>query len=78
MPKRSITIKGHRTSIALEQEFWAVLDDVAEKRRISLPELVAEIDKSRLKQTPAPGLASALRIFALNEANGSGVGDKPD
>ncbi|HNS87935.1 MAG TPA: ribbon-helix-helix domain-containing protein, partial [Parvularculaceae bacterium] len=73
---RSITIKGHRTSIALENEFWTVLDETAAARRISLPALVAEIDRLRLKQTPTPGLASALRIFALDEARRSGVGHK--
>ncbi|MEZ5914006.1 MAG: ribbon-helix-helix domain-containing protein [Parvularculaceae bacterium] len=78
MPKRSITIKGHRTSIALEKEFWSVLDAAAERRRVSLPRLVADIDKSRLKKTPPPGLASALRIFALSEAGRSGVGDEAD
>lgn len=77
--KRSISIRGHRTSILLEPEFWAVLDAVAAARSISLPILIAEIDQSRLKRMPAPGLASALRVFALEEAqrrSPSGVGDE--
>lgn len=77
MRKRSISIKGHRTSILLEPEFWVALEDAALKRGVSLPALVAEIDQTRMKSAPAPGLASALRVFALAEAQKSGVGDKP-
>ena len=78
MRKRSISIRGHRTSILLEPEFWAVLDAAAAARSISLPALIAEVDQSRLKQAPAPGLASSLRVFALAAARypDSGVGDE--
>ncbi len=76
MRKRSISIKGHRTSILLEPEFWDVLDAVAQKRGVSLPALIADIDLTRLKSLPAPGLASALRVFALAEANILGVRDE--
>ncbi len=60
----------------LEPEFWAALDAAAEARRISLPSLVAEIDRTRLQHSPPPGLASALRVFALAVVNRSGVGDE--
>lgn len=76
MRKRSISIKGHRTSILLERVFWDALDEAATARGVSLPSLIAEIDQARLKQSPPPGLASALRIFALAEAQRSGAGDK--
>lgn len=68
MRKRSITIKGHRTSIALEAEFWTALDAVAATRGLSLPQLIADIDRQRLAKSPPPGLASALRVFVLEEA----------
>lgn len=68
MKKRSFAIKGHRTSIALEPEFWAVLDSVAKRNAQSLAALVSEIDSARSKETPAPGLASALRVYALKAA----------
>ena len=29
LKKRSFSLSGHRTSVALEAEFWAVLDDCA-------------------------------------------------
>lgn len=66
MQKRSITLKGHRTSIALEEEFWAALDRIAEEQKRTVPSLVYEIDRNRLGRSPAPGLASAIRVYVLN------------
>jgi predicted DNA-binding ribbon-helix-helix protein len=63
LEKRSITIGGHRTSLALEPEFWAVLEAIAAARDLSLPRLVGEIDAARLGDQRA--LASALRVYAL-------------
>lgn len=68
MRKRSIAIKGHRTSILLEPEFWAALERAAQARGLSLPALIAEIDRTRTSAARPQGLASALRVFALNEA----------
>lgn len=65
MRKRSVTLKGHRTSIALEAEFWVALDAFAEADRRSLASLISRIDNDRLKQDPPPGLASALRVYVL-------------
>jgi predicted DNA-binding ribbon-helix-helix protein len=65
MRKRSITLKGHRTSIALEEEFWAALESFAEADKRTLPALINQIDRNRLKLTPAPGLASAIRVYIL-------------
>ena len=61
LKKRSFTLSGHRTSVALEAEFWAVIDEAARKQRISLAALVDRIDASRAERP----LASALRLFAL-------------
>jgi predicted DNA-binding ribbon-helix-helix protein len=63
--KRSFSIAGHRTSIALEPEFWAVLESAAKRRDEPLATLVAQIDADR---TPDRPLASALRVRALSEA----------
>ncbi len=60
--KRSFTLAGHRTSVALETEFWAALTAIAAARRLSLSALVAEIDAARGTEQP---LASALRVHAL-------------
>ena len=47
MHKRSVTIDGHRTSISLEDAFWAELSAIARARGLSLNALVAEIDHAR-------------------------------
>ncbi|PQA87323.1 ribbon-helix-helix domain-containing protein [Hyphococcus luteus] len=65
MRKRSITLKGHRTSIALEAEFWDALDAFAEADKRTLPALINSIDRDRLKRSPPPGLASAIRVYVL-------------
>ncbi|HEX4158107.1 MAG TPA: ribbon-helix-helix domain-containing protein [Rhizomicrobium sp.] len=61
MKKRSFSIAGHRTSVALEPEFWAVLEHRAQHSNQSLSALVAVIDGTRA----ARPLASALRLAAL-------------
>jgi predicted DNA-binding ribbon-helix-helix protein len=71
--KRSFSLAGHRTSVALEAEFWTALAELAAGEGRSLSVLVAEIDAKRT-QGPAPGrpLASALRVHALLEQNRGG------
>ena len=61
MQKRSLTIAGHRTSIALEPEFWAGLEDMAAQRNLSLTDLIAAIDEAR----ETANLSSALRVAIL-------------
>lgn len=65
LQKRSLVLAGHRTSLALEPEFWAMLEAAAAQRDISLAALVAEIDLARGDQSPERLLASACRVFAL-------------
>jgi predicted DNA-binding ribbon-helix-helix protein len=65
LSKRSFTISGHRTSIALEDEFWRALERIAESEAISLAALVARVDHERETAAFRRGLASALRVFAL-------------
>lgn len=62
MDKRSMTIAGHRTSVALEPEFWAALESIASERAVSLSALVAEIDGTRGTDR---NLASAIRVAIL-------------
>jgi predicted DNA-binding ribbon-helix-helix protein len=59
LKKRSFSLSGHRTSVALEEEFWAVLDQAA--KGSSLAALVGQIDAARGERP----LASALRLHAL-------------
>ena len=72
MEKRSITIKGHRTSVALEPEFWAVLDAVADRRGVALATLIEDVDAERVRTRRVSGLASALRVFALGARGEAG------
>ncbi len=60
--KRSFTLAGHRTSVALEPEFWQALASLAATQRRSIAALVAEVDAARQPDRP---LASALRGYAL-------------
>ena len=64
MKKRSLTIAGHRTSIALEPEFWDGLEGLAARRGLRLTALIEEIDRTR----EAPNLSSALRVAVLRDA----------
>ncbi len=64
LKKRSLSLAGHATSIALEVEFWAVLDAEAARRAQSLSALVASLDRNRGERP----LASACRVAALGFA----------
>ena len=61
MDKRSFSIVGHRTSIALEPAFWAGLEAMAQQRGLSLAGLVKHIDETRDTQN----LSSAVRLAVL-------------
>lgn len=61
MKKRSLKIAGHATSISLEEEFWDALKDLAEKNGVSVPTLVADIDRRRGTQN----LSAAIRVHIL-------------
>jgi predicted DNA-binding ribbon-helix-helix protein len=64
LEKRSFTLSGHRTSVALEPEFWAALAALAAARGRSLSSLVSETDQQR---SSGRSLASALRVRALSD-----------
>lgn len=66
LKKRSLSLAGHATSLALEPEFWAVLESMASARGESLAALVAELDQAR----GARALASACRVAALEWVGG--------
>ncbi len=61
LKKRSFSLSGHRTSVALEEEFWAILDREAKNTGRSLAGLIKSIDEMRGSRP----LASALRLHAL-------------
>lgn len=59
--KRSLTLRGHRTSVSLEDAFWQAFRAIAAARGRALNDLAAEIDEAR----GDVGLASAIRVFVL-------------
>jgi predicted DNA-binding ribbon-helix-helix protein len=61
LKKRSLLLAGHATSLALEPEFWTVLEAMAEAEGLSLAGLIARIDAERGMSL----LASACRVRAL-------------
>ncbi|MBS0124442.1 ribbon-helix-helix domain-containing protein [Thetidibacter halocola] len=63
--KRSLTLRGHRTSVSLEDLFWREFRRIARAEGKALNALAAEIDESR---DPEVGLASSIRVFVLQRA----------
>ncbi len=60
--KRSIMIGERKSSVSLEEAFWKGLKEIASNCRITLSELVADIDSRRQHSN----LSSAIRLFVLD------------
>ena len=61
--KRSLTLRGHRTSVSLEDAFWIAFRDIAAEKDRPINDLAAEIDAVRGTDC---GLASAIRLYVLD------------
>lgn len=59
--KKSLVLSGHKTSVALETEFWEALESIAKKNNLNIDSLIQKIDQNERKGS----LASALRVFIL-------------
>lgn len=71
--KHSVTIRGHRTSVSVEDAFWNTLRTISERRAVPLALLIEEIDT---KRRPEDNLSSAIRLFVLEWAlDGRGVAE---
>ena len=68
--KHSLTLRGHRTSVTLEAEFWQAFTAIAATRAQSVNALASEIDE---KRRPGEGLASAIRVFCLHHFRQTGA-----
>lgn len=68
--KRSLTLRQHRTSVSLEDEFWQAFRDIAKEKGRALNDLAAEIDEARGTDT---GLATAIRLYVLSELRGNNM-----
>jgi predicted DNA-binding ribbon-helix-helix protein len=60
--KHSLTLRGHRTSVSLEAEFWHAFREIAAQEGVPINQLAARIDAARGMES---GLASAIRVFVL-------------
>jgi len=60
--KRSVLIKGRKTSVSLEDAFWNALRGIAAERQVSTPSLLADIEMNRGNAN----LSSAVRQFVIN------------
>ncbi|NGQ90967.1 ribbon-helix-helix domain-containing protein [Rhodobacter sp. HX-7-19] len=65
--KHSLTLRGHRTSVSLEEEFWQAFRSIAAERGLTLNQLAVEVDEARAGDV---GLASAIRVFVLKRYRG--------
>lgn len=60
--KRSLTLRGHQTSVSLEDAFWIAFRDIAAAQGKAVNALATEIDAARGLDC---GLASAIRVYVL-------------
>ena len=61
--KRSVTLKGHRTSVSIEDKFWEEFCKIAYRKKISVNELASELDATR--ELNSVSLASLIRNLVL-------------
>jgi predicted DNA-binding ribbon-helix-helix protein len=60
--KRSTRVDGRKTSVALEDEFWTALKEIATTQNVSIPQLISMIDS----QGQNNNLSSAIRVYVFN------------
>ena len=61
--KRSLTLKGHRTSVSIEDKFWEEFCKIAYRKNISVNELASQLDVTR--ELNSVSLASLIRDLVL-------------
>ena len=61
--KRSVTLKGHRTSVSIEDKFWEEFCKIAYRKKISVNELAFQLDATR--ELNSVSLASLIRNLVL-------------
>lgn len=67
--KHSLTLRGHRTSVSLEPEFWRAFREIAAEKGLPVNALAAEIDEARGLDC---GLATAIRLHVLRHYRDAG------
>ncbi|MEP6343353.1 MAG: ribbon-helix-helix domain-containing protein [Maricaulaceae bacterium] len=64
--KRSLSIYGHQTSLAIEAQYWTVIDFIAARDEVSVSALIKTLDDERIAQKYGRGLAAYIRVWAIN------------
>jgi predicted DNA-binding ribbon-helix-helix protein len=59
---RNIVVGGHRTSVRLEPVMWEALHDICTRRKVTIHDLVTEIDRERT----ASSLTAAIRVYIVD------------
>ena len=73
LKKRSFLLSGHATSVALEPEFWAVLDRMAEEAGESRAGFMARLDAARGRRPLASTCRTTALAWALAQPAGASV-----
>ena len=58
----NLVVSGHRTSVRLEKEMWAALNDVPKREGCTLYELASRID---CRKKTGQSFTSAIRVFLM-------------
>ena len=61
--KRSLTLKGHRSSVSIEDKFWEEFCKIAYRKQVSVNELASQLDATR--ELSSVSLASLIRNLVL-------------
>jgi predicted DNA-binding ribbon-helix-helix protein len=58
----NVVVGAHRTSVRLEPVMWEALHDIAHRRRVTMHDLVTDIDRKRT----ASSLTAAIRVYIVD------------
>lgn len=61
LQSRNVTVDGHRTSLRLEQDVWAALEEICEREDMSVHEICTLIEQRRTGSSRT----AAVRAFIL-------------
>ena len=60
--KKSLVLSGHKTSIALEKEFWIALEIISKNQNIDIDKLIEDYRPSLLEK-PTSGFEDIINSF---------------
>lgn len=64
IPRHSVKVSGHRTSVCLEPEFWIEIRRIAQRDGMTINALISQIGKTKIQHG---NLSSACRIEVLKD-----------